>query len=129
MDARKTRLQAFASVLLTLGLLGVGYASYQAAPKSGNGTYTYVAQTMSAVDVARQIDCGRVQDLGSVPLGGVVDHAICYKDGEKYAIDTFTTEEVRNAWLNMTETHGVVPKWEASTWVAYPSIDNVKTTL
>jgi hypothetical protein len=120
---------AIASVCLTLALLGVFFAVYMAAMQAGNKTYVTAVQPVSAIDVARQIDCGRVQDRGPAPAGGVADVATCWKDGKKYAIDTFVSEETRNNWLKLSEKFGVVPKWVASTWVAYPSVDYTPSTL
>jgi hypothetical protein len=129
MNPRKIFCPAFASVCLTLALIGIFGVVYLIAQQAGNKTYVTAEQPITAISVARQIDCGRVQDRGPAPQGGVFDVATCWKDGHEYAIDTFVSENARNNWLKISENLGVVPMWEAATWVAYPSIDPTPSNL
>jgi|SRR5690242_5626819 len=96
--------------------------------KSGTSQVTMV-QPASAKGVADSLNCTGFKDLGGGMPSGlgeklyVVDSGYCFIDGKKYAIDTFASQQVRDQWLPLAETLGVVPKWETTTSVTYPSVD------
>lgn len=81
-----------------------------------------VTQPPSAADVAKSLNCGSFADGGPSELGGVTDSGNCYIGAKKYAIDTFASKQVRDAWLPTAEGLGVVPKWETDTSVTYLSV-------
>lgn len=83
---------------------------------------TLVAQPESAEQVAKNLGCGDFTDLGSAPGFAVQDSGSCWIGGKKYAMDTFTSSVMRDAWLKAATQLGVVPRWETPTSVTYPSV-------
>lgn len=81
-----------------------------------------MAQPVSAEQVASNLGCGNFTDLGPAAGYAVTDSGSCWINGKKYALDTFTSKEMRDAWLQAAEQLGVVPKWETPTSVTYPSV-------
>lgn len=78
-----------------------------------------VAQPATAKEVATTVGCVKFKDHGHAL--GVVDSGTCWKHGKKYGVDTFLTKDNRDEWLKAATQLGVVPKWETSTSVIYPS--------
>lgn len=81
-----------------------------------------VYQPPSAKDVAGSLNCRRFKDLGPDEVGESIDSGSCWIGRVKYAINTFASKPVRDAWLQAAEPLGVVPKWETDTSVTYPSV-------
>jgi hypothetical protein len=81
------------------------------------------ADPVKAAVIARSLKCWRFRDLGPAMKGFVVDSGVCYKGGQKYGINTFSTSEARNSWIKMAKKLGVNPKWETATSVIYPSVN------
>jgi hypothetical protein len=79
----------------------------------------------TASQVAYAMDCHDFKDL-FVPGGypGVLDEGSCYMGKQKFAIDTFDSSRVRDAWLVPAENLGVVPVYEDTYYVAYKSVPN-----
>ena len=89
---------------------------------SSNDTPALVQLPKSAGEVADQLDCTGFQEFSPGSSGMVVTAGTCMKDGVKYAIDTFASQDVRDAWLQTAEKLGVVPTWETATSVTYKSV-------
>jgi hypothetical protein len=87
-----------------------------------DGTVVTVQQPLTAHQIADKIGCTQFKGLPVTGVLYVVNLGTCYRDGKKYAIDTFATTAARDAWLKVSENFGVVPKWETATAVIYPSI-------
>lgn len=83
-----------------------------------------VTQPPSAKDVATQLNCKNFTSSDPGQSGMVIDAGTCMIGSTKYAIDTFASKTVRDAWLKAAEPYGVVPKWETSTSVTYLSTGN-----
>lgn len=90
---------------------------------SNPNTVSLVAQPDSASQVAAKLACTNYTAAKSLGESGmVVSAGSCMKDGKKYAINTFVTQDVRDAWLKAAEPLGVNPMWETATSVTYPSV-------
>lgn len=95
-------------------------ATHQA---SSNDIPQEVQQPPTASQVAASLGCtGFENDEETGGTDMVVSDGTCMKDGTKYAIDTFVSRDVRDAWLKAAEPLGVKPAWETATSVTYPSV-------
>lgn len=112
------------SGLLFLASAMLVTAGYFAFGQDGNKPETIqaVQQPPSALEVASSLHCVSFVDNGPALGGGVIDSGNCWIGGQKYAIDTFASEDARDAWLVSAERLGVNPKWQTSTAVIYPSV-------
>lgn len=84
-----------------------------------------VQQPATAAQVAQKLGCTgfKTGDVGG--SGMVVSAGTCTKNDVKYAIDTFASKDVRDAWLKEAEKLGVNPKWESATSVTYKSVSSL----
>lgn len=119
-----TRDQKAITAILGLCLLivGIGAAALTLVPKNAANTVQEVAGAPAASSIAAQLGCGGFHDLGPSEAGGVIDSGYCYRGGVKYAIDTFASQDARDAWLQEAEPLGVNPKWETDYSVTYKSV-------
>jgi hypothetical protein len=81
-----------------------------------------VQQPASAKSVAAQVGCDQYVNLGRPSSGMVVQSGTCWVGSKKYGVDTFVSQAVRDQWLKAAEPLGVIPTWETSTSVIYPSV-------
>ena len=81
-----------------------------------------VTQPQTGSQIAAQLNCTRYKDHGPDQAGMSVDSGSCYIHGKKFALNTFPSRTVRNAWLKLARPLGVVPAWESKTAVVYPSV-------
>jgi hypothetical protein len=80
-------------------------------------------QTMpTARQIAAHLHCDHFKDLGSGGVIPSVDSGSCWIGAQKYAINTFETKQIRNAWLEAAEPLGVTPKWTTANAVIYKSV-------
>jgi hypothetical protein len=106
-------------VILAVGGIMVGVLHKSAATPNA---IQAVQQPDNASQVASKLKCTGFKDLGPAEAGGVVDSGYCKIGNVKYAIDTFSTQEGRDAWLKVSMPLGVNPKWETATSVTYKSV-------
>jgi hypothetical protein len=87
-----------------------------------SSTIQVVRQPATASQVAKDLNCTKFKDTGPAQAGGSIDTGYCFIGTQKYAINTFASVDVRDAWLKMAEPLGVNPKWETETSVTYKSV-------
>jgi hypothetical protein len=105
-----------AAVLIGILVFVINFTS------SSTGTIQVVNQPATASQVAKDLNCLKFKDTGPAKGGGSIDTGYCYIGKQKYAINTFASQDVRDAWLKMAEPLGVSPKWETATSVTYKSV-------
>lgn len=71
----------------------------------------------SVQSIAAKEHLTRVTDCG--PGLEVTDSATAWRSGTKYGIDTFSTEQDRNAWLKVFKATGGTPTQMGTNWVVY----------
>jgi hypothetical protein len=85
-------------------------------------------QPMTAAQAAALSHCGRFVHKPFNPAKTMytIDGGSCWKNGQKYGINTFVTKTGRDNWIKLAQASGVglIPKWETPTSVIYPSISS-----
>ena len=126
-----TRAAVIFSIALTALLIIIGGGLYlgsqNSAAKSAEETVQNVPQPPTAAQIASEEKCVNFVNNPIDPktnIGGTITAGSCYVDGKKYAINTFATPAIRDAWLKLSEPFGVNPKWETATSVTYPSVSD-----
>lgn len=111
---------------VTAGLVAILFAMIYSMTRAANPSdpaYRYMSQPSTARQVAAQMDCKHLhvypQTGAHTPL--VIEAANCWLHGKKYGLNTFESMANRDKWIKMAEPFGVRPKWQAATWVMYPS--------
>jgi hypothetical protein len=124
-ETGKQKLVRFLVVTTVVSVIVLGIAIIVSILSSNNwspNVVVPVAQPNTASQVAASISCSSFQSGATGASGMVITAGTCSKDGVKYAVDTFASQDVRDAWLKAAEPLGVVPAWETSTSVIYKSV-------
>lgn len=107
-------------MFLSIAVAVTGCGTSSSSSNSVSPTVVHSAQPASAQAVATAVNCDHFTDLGPGTALST-DTGVCDINGKSYHINTFATEDARNAWLKIAEAFGVVPKWETNNSVVYPS--------
>lgn len=122
-------------VLIVAGSLAVIIAVcltiiFTADGSNGNASFQTVTQPASAKAFADQLGCSKFKQYGGGMLSGLgirisaVDSGTCYVDGKEYTIYTFSTQDIRDEWVQAANQIRISPRWETDTSVAYLSRSN-----
>jgi hypothetical protein len=119
---------AAAAALVIFGA-GCGSSAAQPAPSSSvprppvAEQPTAVAQAQSARDIAAKLGGTRytAQKVDKPNLYGMIEAGNFWIGGTKYAVETFTSVDGRDARIKIGAAFGIVPKWETSTSIVYLS--------
>jgi hypothetical protein len=128
MNATRTLAAAICTLFLGTGVLAGGSSGNPPAavqPSHKSEAPVMVQQPPKAADVAKQLNGTNftAKDVGNGKvLWGMTSGGTFMLKGTKYAVNTFTTSQARDAWLKTVKRFGVNPKWLTSTAVVYPSV-------
>jgi hypothetical protein len=116
------------TLIIVVGMLGHHGVNKPAAPIHHSMTPTIVVPSSAPevhepalASVAAAVGCVKFVDLGPAPTGNVLDHGNCWVGSKKYGIDSFASNQIRDAWVTSTRGLGVIPQWETDKVVIYPS--------
>jgi hypothetical protein len=124
----RTRIAAaVCTIFLGAGVAGCSSGSPAAPsqPVASAPAPVLVQQPPTAEVIARQLHGTNFtsKDIGDAKvLWGMTSGGTFWLDGEKYAVNTFTTRQALDEWLKVSMRFGVNPKWKTDTSVTYPSL-------